>query len=444
MITCTSYYHLSLNEENTHDIDICILGSYIYSRNNELIIAIPTQIEPFESVLRAAEIGRPQYLILLGILSFITDKAFTVFDSQKTYHQVDDLSLKTFKQEFIYNGEDYSNQLMNILDSIENMDEHSREVIFSALDRWRKARYMEQQSENNSLYNDELYISFFHVIELLAESYGQDLNNECELLTEKYIRNIFGALFISDTDKFKLNKKLIKEIMFSPLTVTSKIKKMLFKLNLKTEKISGLISSLVKDRNNVAHGVSAFQNKVIYPLPPFFPLVKNKENFQFILVKTLSARVIDKYLGSNIWEEKWKHLHKNLPPSSTKIKAKLKTISEQVTNTTSKEISGLINPEILYYYILQRKITFQEVEVFFTRFTDIDLDSKLALRLVPILIILLESKKEKVSLKAKKIIIELISLDEISKSEIRDLMYEIDYFIDKPKIQEIKQILTNM
>jgi hypothetical protein len=438
---CTSYYFIDVSKNTVHDIRIYLLNSCVYSEGNKIVIAISSELESYENITRIAEIGRPKYLIILGILSFVTDKVFSVFSPMKNSYVVGDLPYKDDKMKFIYEDENYSEQVRNIKETLKNMKINSQELIFSALDRWRKARYMEQESENNYLYNDELYIAFFHVIELLAEEYKNKVDKQCEILTEKYINDIFDTLFIKERDKLNTNKQLIKEIMYSPLSVATKIKKMLSTFQLKTDKVSTLITTLIKERNNVAHGISAFQNKVLFPLPPFFPLVKNREKFQFILVKTLSARVIDKHLGSDLWKDKWKNLQRNLPPTATKIKERIKLIVNQTNDININDFTKVGTPETIYYYVLQKKISIQEIEDFFTRFIDLNFNSKIIERLLPLLIILLESKKEKIALKSELLIIELLNQNKISKSDVRDLMYEIEYLLDKPKIEKIKKIL---
>src|SRR5690606_6209120 len=98
--------------------------------------------------------------------------------------------------------------------------------------------------------------------------------------------------------------KLVESLFISELPVASKVMYMFQEQGILTHRLKSFISDLIKDRNSVAHGRQVYQERVIFPVPPFFPLIRNRE-YSFEMLRILSGRAISIFIGLDHLEEEW-------------------------------------------------------------------------------------------------------------------------------------------
>jgi hypothetical protein len=139
---------------------------------------------------------------------------------------------------------------------------------------------------------------------------------------------------------------------------------MLSDLDLYNAKSKEIVLRFTEHRNSIAHGRrDIYQDKVVYPLKPFFSLIKDiDENLESI--KILSAKTLSNYLGLNAWEEEWNFL---MFTEFTPINIIKDFIgSEKYISVTNFDflygkVDGIMPFTILYYY-LKGKISYLELE----------------------------------------------------------------------------------
>ncbi|MCR9228768.1 MAG: hypothetical protein NXH90_15220 [Flavobacteriaceae bacterium] len=206
--------------------------------------------------------------------------------------------------------------LNKIVTLTESKNENEKRLFYSLIDRHRKAMYLEKESEENMIHDDEVLLSHFHILELLSTKYytkqKQLAKQSIKLFSEKILRDIYqleGNLFQSELGS---KTKLVESMFISELPVASKIMFMFREQGILTHRLKAFISDLVKDRNSVARGRQVYQERVIFPVPPFFPLIRNRE-YSFEMLRILSGRSIALFLGLNHLEEEWSEFPYFLP-----------------------------------------------------------------------------------------------------------------------------------
>ncbi len=191
-------------------------------------------------------------------------------------------------------------------------ESNDKEFIYSLLDRWRKGLYMESESENNTVYNDETILSYFHILELLTTKYTDNQKLELKTNINDFTYSILRDTFLYDSNRLeeetKSKSKLIESLLLPELSISSKIFFMLKEQRMLTDRLKSFIYDFVKDRNTVAHGSQVYQDRVIFPVPPFFPLIKI-QNYSVEFYRILTAKAIENYIGINLYS---KRMERNL------------------------------------------------------------------------------------------------------------------------------------
>ncbi len=119
----------------------------------EMRISIQEKIDIFDSVHESARYSRPKLLVVLGVLSFITGRNFSVYEVTDSISSVSNVKENKIKEvKCIIDGVDYSNQLEAICNSINSETDLKNTLFFSLLDRWRKAQYQLIESEGEGLF----------------------------------------------------------------------------------------------------------------------------------------------------------------------------------------------------------------------------------------------------------------------------------------------------
>jgi hypothetical protein len=316
------------------------------------ISIITVELENYESIIDTAPMVRPKLLTILGLLSFITNYPFLTFDSFGGSRVVcESLPLPT-KEIFIFEEKDYLVEVIQLRNSIKNDNE---QLLSSLLDRWRKAYYLEKDSESNFIMFDEALLSYFHILELLSNKYYESQRNDAKLKIKNFIDDFSENIYHSKDSSDRINK-LINEVMLSHLPVKSKILYMLSTQGLLTERVEYYVTSLIKSRNNIAHGRQAYQDKIIFPVPAFFPIIK--KDIDFGILRCFTARIIAGHFKSDLYKDEWESYSKELLPTEKEILDFLN--SEAYKKLTNKDfINGNINnitPTILFQYAVNNEI----------------------------------------------------------------------------------------
>lgn len=274
-----------------------------------LLIDSFCEIEEFDRVTEIASVTRPNILVILSIICFVTGEPITTFgfftsfsnvvDNPDSVQVVDETKLVTADY-------DYSAELEELIKAMNALSVDRQRLIFSLLDRWRKASYLEEESEDSFLYEDEAILASFHILELLGEQYAADIEIEIDQKVRTFASDVLeNSFFIQNSQIHGDLVKLLHSTLNTYKTVKPKILRMMQELQLLQPKSRALVERFLHHRNAIAHGrVNLYEDKVVYPLKPFFSHMKDiYEDIETIRI--VSARAIAAYLGTSLWEAEW-------------------------------------------------------------------------------------------------------------------------------------------
>lgn len=346
-------------------------------------ISIVCQLKDYQSVGDSDILTRAKYLSMLGIISFLIDDPINVFGDRVTKKILDNNLNLNSNAIYIKNGANYSNNLNQLINKITSSTSHEKEFIFSLLDRWRKARYLEKETEENFIFDEEATLSYFHVLELLGTTSSKNIKNDSKILIEeflkKYNKNILSLPTSGSENEVSQKMKLISSILNKDISVYSKISYLLKKYKLFDERTSYWIKHLIESRNSVAHGRQVYYSKAIFPVRPFFPLISN-DLYPLYFLRILSAKIIASHLGIKLFNKAWNKVHKNLNYGEHVAKHFLSSQKfeqpDSVSSCNSSIIYGGLNELILskkikisdciefYKFYLKSKIDIQKFVCF--------------------------------------------------------------------------------
>jgi len=422
------------NLEPTENIDPECINFY-------LVIEIESELNVYSSTREADEKARPRYLIILSILSFFTGELFTVAQNIKGSSEIVNKSLNTHQEVktlFIYNGINRTDDLSKVLVFINTSSQSSKRLIYSLFDRWRKALCLETESEDTFLYEDEALLAYYHILELLSSEYSSQLKEDTEILINNFLEELLGDIFHlskNNIEQEKSNKiKLIKEILISEIPIKIKIYFMLKKLRMLNSKSREIVEKLIKDRNLVAHGREVYQDNIIFPLPPFFPLVKDLSN-EILIAKIISARAIASHLGLSNWKKEWTNLLKNLALPYEVVdgfiqnKYYLNIFIEEFINGKFDKV----RPSNIFYYTVAGKIKFNKFqEIVCQTIINTEVNKRNALELLGSCVLLSDSQNYELCVKCREIIKTSYEKEWIDYLELRDIFK----YLENKKIKE--------
>jgi hypothetical protein len=404
-----------------------------------LCIVIQSQLEDFEAITDGLAYTRPKLLIAFGVLSFFTQEIFTPFETYQQRSYVGEFE-REINEIFIYNQKDLLNDYKKF-SSFLNKKETDKKFIYSLLDRWRKALYLEKESEENMIYDDEIILSYFHILELLSTKYSSlqkdEIKKEIKSFTKTILQTNFlieGANLLNET----INKsKLIESILLPEISVSSKIFYMLEKQGIGTNRLRSFINNFVKDRNSVAHGRQVYQDRVIFPVPPFFPLIKQKD-YPFELYRILTAKVISTFAGIDLYDEEWDEYSFSLIPTLDELK--LFISKKEYVNLSNEDFyNGALNeitPFTVTYYLINHKIKPETaLEVLISYINNYTGDEQETIMSIWSIIIIVDIIKDSV---LKQKCIDIIKVSEKNNwhpdyFKMRDAMYTLEYLGFEPK-----------
>lgn len=298
------------NTENAKITKSCLASK----KCREIVMITECSVEQYNGPAEIFRNCRGQILTIQGILSFFTGFPLTVYNNCKT-----SAGLNPFKYDqkdtcLIIDNVDFTSELIKMLERIEE----EPKLIVTLLDRWRKAIFLRSESCDADLYYDEATLNFFHIFELFGECYAKELKDKLEKNIENMLEKHFKSFYLTETQVKQManqNKKSINSILIGDqLNLSVKIKYFLEKYKMLDDNVSFFVDNIIKIRNAIAHGRITYQDKFIWPLPPFFNLAKDSyENIEFLFF--ITANMISKYIGINVWEKEWEEAKKNILPS---------------------------------------------------------------------------------------------------------------------------------
>ncbi|MGO4905562.1 hypothetical protein [Flavobacterium sp. W20_MBD1_R3] len=455
--TYTTYKEI----ETEIDVDIILLNSHIYTTKDlseidkqhkteseklYLCITIEIELDDFESVLDAAAYARPRLLIILGILSFLTQELFTPFDFIGSYTVVGILkNIKTEK--FLCNKIDLLTSIEMIIQLVNSKKENDKRLLYSLIDRYRKAFYLEQESEENMIHDDEILLSYFHILELLSNKYYSNQKQKATNSINDFTESILKEIYLLDGSQLEseLNakKKLIENLLISNIPVGSKIMYMFEEQGILTLRLKYFISELIKDRNSVAHGRQVYQERVIFPIPPFFPLIRNRE-YSFEMLRILTGRAISLFLNMNHLKNEWEEIDESLMPTIDELNIFIKE-KKYESLSIDEFFAGIENdivPFSISYYLINNKLIIEKAIQSLSNVIENYREVEEEITQIILAVILIADKTEG---KLREKCIEIIKIASANRwlpdFKIRDVLYYLEYLGHQPKI--LREMISN-
>lgn len=440
------------------DIDVFLLNSRVFTTTDlsivdkhhksekgkkYLCISIEIQLDDFESVSDGAAYARPRLLIILGILTFLTQELFTPFEFYSNSTVVGNLKRGT-RNKFKFNKSNYLPDFNKIAAFTESQNENEKRLFYSLIDRYRKALYLEKESEENMIHDDEVLLSHFHILELLSTKYYTKQKQLATQSIKQFSENILKDIYLLEGNQLQSEQssksKLIESVFISELPVASKIMFMFQEQGILTHRLKAFISDLVKDRNSVAHGRQVYQERVIFPVPPFFPLIRNRE-YSSEMLRILSGRSIALFLDLDYLDEEWAEL--GLPPSidelnkfiSEKRFEKIKIADFYAGNDND------ITPYTIAYYLLIKKL---KIENAIAALSDIILKYRKIEDEITQIVLAVVLIVDNANGELKNKCIEIIKLSSENRwlpdFKMRDVLYYLEYLGHEPKT--LREMIT--
>ncbi|QUM88845.1 hypothetical protein HWV03_08555 [Moritella sp. 36] len=405
-------------------------GKQSSSEFGYLKISIEANLKKYESLSDSAILTRSKYLIALGIVSFVIDDPLDVYDTSSSSFVFEGES-STLENKFIIDSVNNTYYLNEIIDKISGLETHERHLVFSLLDRWRKARYMEKNSESSLMFSDEATLAYFHVLELLGDLHSKELiaksNDSVDAFVKQYNEDILSLTGQSLENENKSKLKLLSGLLSKDLSVTGKILYFLKKYDLYSNQTAFWIKNLVDARNSVAHGRRVFYDKSIFPVQPFFPLVANTM-YPLEFVRVLSANVISKHLGIDLYKNEWNIIEKCLISD-------VQVTNEYLASGEFKKLDEIYGSEAnivnggIDNFVLSKKISPEKCANFYKFYLKNEIENQDFLHSnIRSIIILFECVKEvEFSETLKSAIINTHRLECNIDFNFRDTMYFLDF-----------------
>ncbi|MCF0039686.1 hypothetical protein [Dyadobacter fanqingshengii] len=445
------------------DLDFGLLDSRIFTTNDlsaiypshegdsearYLCISVEVSLDEFESALDGAAHARPRLLIILGILSFLTQELFISFEffvSSTVKGELNRTNVADHKFEF--SGIDFVPKIKQIISFIDSSKENDTRLFYSLIDRYRKALFLEKESEDSMVHDDEVLLSYFHILELLSTKYYAKQKSLALESISNLSESLLKDIFLLDGNRLQSElsskTKLIESLFISELSVASKILFMLKEQGILTHRLKAFIYDFVKDRNSVAHGRQVYQDRVIFPVPQFFPLVANWE-YSFDMLRIISGRTISLFIGLDHLEDEWIEIEDDLLPTLEEVNT---FITEKRFDKISIEdfYSGKdndITPHAIGYYLMIKKI---KVAFAIAALQKVILDYREIedeiTQLIQVVVLIVDDTTDEIREKCINII--KLSSDNrwLPDVGMRDILHHLEYLGHEPKV--LREMMLN-
>lgn len=402
-----------------------------------LRVTIVCELKSYESLADEPIFTRAHYLGILGVISFLVDEPFDVFGPSKKTEVVDNSWSLSIDNNLVIEGVNCTDKLQEFLGKFVGAPTHEKELVFSLLDRWRKARLLEKYSEDSLLYNDEATLSYFHVLELLGDLSSKEIMKESKLLVEefcrKYNQDILSSSGTALDSETVAKVKLLSSVLDKDISVFAKISFFLKKNNLFDERTSYWTKSLIAARNSVAHGRRVFYDKAIFPVQPFFPLTSS-EMYPLKFLRVLTAKVISAHIGLSLYEDEWNEVHKKLNYGDQATKSFLNARNFRLPTQLS-ELERAIVFGGLNDLILSKKIKVASCVDFYQFYIDSSEERHdfIQANITALILLLEEADDTELIQKITQVFTNVKSDEEKYCLKLRDLIYYLDFHGFKTK-----------
>lgn len=401
-------------------------------KDKYLVLEAWSEIEEFDSLNEGTINIRPELLVVLGILTFVTGKLFTVPDVNFSISNVIQVIPEAQeKNRLTFEGENKNKAINQVLGFLADSTRTKKELVFSMLDRYRKAHFMTDRSGSSYLYADESFLAFFHIFELLATQFSDDLKLNVKSTIQNFVSDLLSDIYLFDKTKIeneRIGKQKMIEQIFAEIPISVKICTMFKHLNIFDGKARQIIEESVKLRNDIAHGRSVFNKQMLWPLPLFFSQAKDIAN-EIDTLSLLAARTIDAYIGSKLYKTKWETYMSYYPAILYDVKEylKLKGFIGLSIDRFRKGMKKGISPAVLTYYFIRKKVTYNNYEEALTEFMlDIPLTKRNMREFLDVSILLSDSKNDELNQKCRSIVVNAFSKG-LAERRARDYYKEFKY-----------------
>lgn len=397
-----------------------------------LLIYGTAELESFEGNTYVAAKLRPQLLVVHGILTFLTGRSIMAFESfQGQYCQVEHhIEGEKFEGILKVQDRDHSKDLNKIINTIQLAETEDRRVlIFTLLERWRKAVFLKEESEEVNMHIDEAVLAFFQILEVLADEYSINLKEDIATEKEKLIDRL-SKLDNTTSDYKNKVSAIVNLLVENKIKARTKIMNMLKKMGVSNENLDTFIKRYADYRNAIAHGrKNIYQHTMIYPLESFFSFIKDVDE-EPELIKLLSATAISKYLELDSWHNEWNYLQLMEQPQISIVNQLVKGKFYELVDTKTFFKSGhcRLTPYTFFYYYVRGKLKIKEVETVMTKYI---LEAKITKanyhQLFNCCCILSDTTTKELAIKAQEFILVGQQKKWTYRSEIRDMYHYLDY-----------------
>ena len=392
--------------------------------------------DEMDSALEVARYTRPLTLVLQGVLSFFSGIPITVYGVHSTKREktpkrslADEMSISRFEM----GGRDFRDDAKKLLVRLQSQGDDAN-LLASVLDRWRRASYLteaaeteEQDGPNIEIKGEEIFLHYFHVVELLAD----DAHNKGEGAIKAKVHDFISAFYSGElmmagkalSQKVAERFSVVYAVLSEDVSLTTKILRLLSNADAATPRVRALVGDLVKVRNAIAHGRAVFRPKVTWPLPAFFPVHEGAETL-LPLLRIFAARLIARHCDASAWAAEWDEIKASLSATPEDIR-RLVAGGELEKMTARSLISG--NPHwvtvaglVEQYY--DGQIDFRLFEQIVGRcLLNVRLSENIADQMLVAAAILADSQNEQLSKRAKYIVKRVIAMRWESSSDAKDL-----------------------
>jgi hypothetical protein len=422
------------------DIDINFTFQNLWIRNSsseepdDIILYIEYEMNSYESMSDCFIHARPFYLNALGILSFLINEPLNVFGVGGS-HSIFPEGIKSLKDysdapKFFINGHDNTQELIFFLQAIISLEEYDQSLIYSLLDRLRKGYYLEIEDEESLLHYDEVSLIYFHIFEILSEKFDNNQKKNIQQAVNLFTENILDQHYYLKEDKLSASTKSISKTIISLLNqekgVYTKIMFMLNELDLYDSESDYFIEEFIVSRNSIAHGKQVHHNKAIFPVKPFYPIVKNP-NYPLSTFRLLASRLISSFLKSDLYFEEWEECKEYLLPSlhdcSGFLKNKNFIISFIDTEQERFYLGGICN-----YFLCKEKQIDKVIPFYQFILIQESLNEEFYATNIVAIVLLNERSEDPELIKlCEKAMIRTAELDCNPYGKFRDLIYYLEY-----------------
>jgi hypothetical protein len=330
-----------------------------------LIIDSTFDLNAYDSLNQGAARVRPNICIIHGILSFLANEVFIPAQSFASRSNIVTKHISGDNKKSIAKllGFNLSSDLKKILQTIEDANKEMQILFFTVFERWRKALYLEKESEESDIFIDESVLAYMHVLEVLSDEFEEDLKIENNIKREQLSEEIIKT--VQDNRPNSEVLKMLNRFDNLRIGLKAKILQLLISFSIDSPKAQAIVSRFVEHRNAIAHGrKNLYQEKLVFPLPQFFSFIKDIDE-DVELIKILSARCISGLFNIDLWKDEWEY---KLTVETTPWEFVKSFMDAKVYNDISEELflRGKINditPWTLSFYYKKNKIKFQILEM---------------------------------------------------------------------------------